>query len=342
MENDNYPALICDDCLKSLKEASQLKKVVLLADDFFKNIFKESIPVEPDEQEGLQEILYEDEFGDTYALSQNEEVEIVSENQNTISPQENIETVSPPKKDKVQKETIKISTKSQNSTIDTKIIQCKCGLVFSSKQRLQNHIRIKHETILESEMLPCEMCNKKFKFKEYLLLHIKNMHSNKAKIVQKVPCSVCGKVLSSHLALKNHEERHFMQDQPENKILKFSCDICGERFRLKAYIFNHMNNKHFREKYSCKFCGKKFYKKYEHEDHIRQFHTLERPFICEHEGCEKTFSRRKNLLIHKRVHTGERPYACLFENCDRAFMHFIDRKRHMMTHVSYFNMTKTF
>lgn len=218
-----------------------------------------------------------------------------------------------------------------------KIIQCHCGIIFSSSQRLKNHMKVKHENIEDADMFACSSCPKKFKLREYLELHIRNVHSesDKKKMHRKCPCLLCGKVLSCVMALKNHEERHSMANQPESEVKKFCCDLCGSIFRLKSYLFNHINNKHIRQKYPCGHCEKSFYKKYECEDHVRQYHTFERPFVCEFDGCIKPFSRKKNYTIHKRIHTGERPYACLFEGCDKSFIHFIDRKRHTMKHVRY-------
>lgn len=193
----------------------------------------------------------------------------------------------------------------------------------------------------------------RFKIQEYLDLHIRNQHSeSRLKPRQKNPCSICGKILSSHAALKNHEDRHVIANQPPEKVNKFFCDHCGKTFRLKSYLFNHFHNVHIRTKHICPDCSKGFYKRYELDDHIRQFHTMEKPFICDHEGCVKSFARKKNLLIHQRIHTGMnsknqymknkfwfyfylfsgvRPYSC--SDCDKSFMHFIDRKRHMIKHV---------
>lgn len=227
----------------------------------------------------------------------------------------------------------------RQSKTQKQIHQCDvCLLIFSSTQRLRNHIRVKHEDVPESELLPCVICDKKFKIQEYLDLHVRHQHnSNQTRSRQKAPCSKCGKILSSFVALRNHEEKHLLDSLaiPMEQIKKFFCDFCGSGFRMKSYLFNHMHNVHIRKKHQCNLCDRGFYKKGELEDHTRQYHTLETPFECEYEGCTKRFARKKNYLIHKRIHTNDRPYKCT--QCEKAFIHFIDRKRHMMKHVKLTN-----
>lgn len=46
-------------------------------------------------------------------------------------------------------------------------------------------------------------------------------------------------------------------------------------------------------------------------------HSGERPHVCEHPDCNKSFSDSSSLARHRRIHTGKRPYKCGFENCGK-------------------------
>ena len=41
----------------------------------------------------------------------------------------------------------------------------------------------------------------------------------------------------------------------------------------------------------------------------KRTHTGEKPYVWDHEGCGKSFSRSSGLTKHKRTHTGEKPHA---------------------------------
>ena len=43
--------------------------------------------------------------------------------------------------------------------------------------------------------------------------------------------------------------------------------------------------------------------------------TPSRPFYCEE--CNKTFSTKRNHMLHEMTHTGEKPFEC--SQCGKAF-----------------------
>lgn len=55
-------------------------------------------------------------------------------------------------------------------------------------------------------------------------------------------------------------------------------------------------------KYECNYCGKGFNRPSSLKIHINS-HTGEKPFVCNFEGCGRSFSVLSNMRRHQRVHT---------------------------------------
>ena len=49
--------------------------------------------------------------------------------------------------------------------------------------------------------------------------------------------------------------------------------------------------------------------------HTGSDHTGRKPLKCD--ICEKIFTLKRDLVLHKRIHTGEKPYEC--EVCKKSF-----------------------
>lgn len=71
------------------------------------------------------------------------------------------------------------------------------------------------------------------------------------------------------------------------------------------------------------------------------FHLIfagEKPFKCEHEGCDRRFANSSDRKKHSHVHTSDKPYNCRVNGCDKSYTHPSSLRKHMkVTFDRYFN-----
>jgi len=53
--------------------------------------------------------------------------------------------------------------------------------------------------------------------------------------------------------------------------------------------------------------------------HLQTFHAEHKAFVCPHEGCRYASARSSDLTRHWRTHSGKRPFVCRFGGCGRSF-----------------------
>ncbi|KFB44564.1 AGAP005483-PA-like protein [Anopheles sinensis] len=223
-------------------------------------------------------------------------------------------------------------------------IKC-CGRMFNSRYRLLEHLSCH----VGASMVRCEICEKTFSSRSYLLVHNSRVHGRaedrpfkctqchqsyahechlKAHMVYhvRVRCSICGKELSSSLSLQSHMKR--MHGDVEKHI----CETCGKEFRSRP-AFNQHVKLHMGtvvvEQAQCTICSKWLNSKRALKQHIKHVHDeAGKPFKCDQ--CGQEFIHSRSLSDHKmRVHVEER-YEC--EVCGKRFKRSIYLKEHSAIH----------
>lgn len=186
--------------------------------------------------------------------------------------------------------------------------------IEEKRDELSDNDYIINEEISKNQ---CEICNKTFKRKLYLVRHVRQVHLKE----QKCLCPECGHLaetpgrLRYHMDAKHNERRH-------------QCQHCEKRFislgHLQAHIISHKNDRTF----LCTICGKSFSYSNALEYHMRA-HTGEKRFKCTY--CPSRFIISSALKRHLLSHTGLRPYKCRY--CESAFRSSGERKCHEMLHT---------
>lgn len=175
---------------------------------------------------------------------------------------------------------------------------------------------------------PQEGCDKSFKTKRNLDIHLSSVHYNN----KPFSCGYesCKQTFSQRSNLKQHIDSVHLNKRG------FVCKHagCGQSFKTKQHLKAHILAVHQeRRPFTCTVdgCDSAFKTKGVLKSHISVVHDGQKRFMCSYEGCYRRFSNSGHLNEHVAiVHKGERRYHCPDETCDKTFAY----KTAMLDHHS--------
>lgn len=196
--------------------------------------------------------------------------------------------------------------------VETNVFPCdKCERSFPLKQLLDIH----YANHTRERSFECNICEKRF-FSKYDLGKHMLIHTGE----KPYECVVCAKRFSRSTLLYRHEKIH--TDQP-----KFLCAHCERPFLSELELEKHSETHKKSRPFQCKYCNKGFAFKQGLERH-ETTHSKVQPFPCEY--CEKSFPTSSKLARHLTAHAGERPYPCKL--CPKSFLLSHHLSRHLRSH----------
>ncbi|XP_043482645.1 zinc finger protein 595-like isoform X2 [Leptopilina heterotoma] len=203
-----------------------------------------------------------------------------------------------------------------------------CGTSYKNKNHLNNHLRQRHNVVLNREAertieIPevnkiseienkqnskekfyCETCGQVFEKKRQCIKHMQLIH-----LSTEMACNECGKQFDKRTKLIKHIQRHeYRRKHGPKKPQECTCEICGLTVRCRATLNVHHLRKHSQEfNFPCKHCSKIFKVRGDLTTHTRLNHK-EPPAICE--VCGKVTKNKHSLYIHQKYNHFRTAFIC--------------------------------
>lgn len=194
-------------------------------------------------------------------------------------------------------------------------------------------VTIKPIFVREGTIFKCQLCEESsteiFDHRS-IVGHMKKTHNERVFV-----CDLCGADYRQKKELTEHMEKHVSGAIDVN----MECDVCLRVFTNLRLFRNHTKShitidakseKGIASKsWACKFCNKKFTSRMSMEVHKNQ-HTGDRPYKCA--DCHKGFASKYTLTAHMKIHSDrKRPYAC--QTCPKTFYSHQNLVQHERTHT---------
>ncbi|XP_047664748.1 general transcription factor IIIA, b isoform X2 [Tachysurus fulvidraco] len=118
----------------------------------------------------------------------------------------------------------------------------------------------------------------------------------------------------------------------------FACDSCDKSFCTRSQLTRHNLSHSGKKPYQCLVdgCSEGFTSTAGLKNHVERVHQhKEKQYVCDYEGCLKTFRKNNRLKAHKCEHTNQLPFECRYEGCEKKYVTAKKLKKHEKVHDGY-------
>lgn len=174
-------------------------------------------------------------------------------------------------------------------------------LYSTESEGLSQNVEDHFQCLLNSVGYRCLICGQEFRFKSFIITHVR-MHLNQ----RPYKCQDCPKSFYARHLLKKHQQNH---TKP------YKCPACNKSFIRRYIMRNH------------------FKKRHEQEDPLKDVTELVEEGLIQCDICGKTMKsyQKSVMLCHIRLHKDVRPFKCRV--CDKSFISDNAVRKHSLNHT---------
>ena len=201
---------------------------------------------------------------------------------------------------------------------EVKLFCNECNKSFDSKRGYTQHMFKVHRD--KDICHRCQLCDYSTKYKKKLDTHIEKKHNDDGDCEEDTQplCVECGKQFQNARNLKRHQEEvHY---GPEYNCDQCDYKSRRKRDLQKHVMYTHNTDpavkrpqwykyKQSDERFTCPQCGQSFRKKSYVKEHIERVHEQVK-YICDQ--CDKVYSRRSHLRRHIEADHENKVKGCTF------------------------------
>ncbi|KAL0881342.1 hypothetical protein ABMA27_001222 [Loxostege sticticalis] len=169
----------------------------------------------------------------------------------------------------------------------------------------------------------CSYCDKTFKARPEFDNHFALEHEDKIVLYS---CNICGKEYEKYNVFANHCYNHYSKD-------KFKCEVCFKSFPRLSLLVIHTEAYHSGARagpaaFPCLQCGHALRTARRLRDHYRAQHNICYS-QCPEQGCGKIFDTPKGLVLHLKEHASTETWC---RQCGLRFGTLAACIRHLPVH----------